>query len=101
MFAVPAEGYQNQSGAGEGTEHAADPACGSRTELQHINRAYRRQQPSQHLRVDLGWHLCSVGTSAWRGQSGRAGMSADDSTKTVMTTRNMSPRPRTKTAASG
>ena len=72
-------GIQDQSGAGEGAEHAADPACGSRTELQHIDGADRGQQPSQHLRIDFRRHLCSVGAAARRSESGGAGNAADDS----------------------
>ena len=100
MFAVPSEPYQLDPDFVEALEPAADRACRSRAELQHVDGADGGLEQRQPVRVDLGRHLRPVGAAARRGQSGVHRDARADSRSAAATSAVTSRWPRKRTAAS-
>ncbi len=97
----PGGAVRDRRGDREGAEPAADPARGSRAELQHVDGAHGRQLAGEPVRVDLGRHLRALGAAARRRQRRGAGDAGGDPAPTAAAPRSSSTWPRRRTRASG
>ena len=71
-FAVPYQQYEAGPGGRLRARPAADPARRPRAELLDVDRAHRRLEPGQPVRVGRGRHQRAVRPAARRRQRGRA-----------------------------